>query len=251
MKPSETTAFSFRRELERIKRQEAQRAARELIVHPQDEMVAFHQSCLSCFCQACITAGYLTAQQMEHAAGRYRLGMARNGGVIFWQLNPLGKVCDGKVMYYRPDCHRDHSHNPTWVMSELKRFYRPPVDIPSVHCLFGLHLLKDDATIAVVEAEKTAVILSELYPQYVWMAAGGLNELSAIKLFPLRNNQVVLFPDTDPDCKAYSLWYHVAQEAKRCYGARVSVSSLLERRATADQKTRKIDLIDFIFEQRR
>ena len=83
MKPSETTAFSFRRELERIKRQEAQRAARELIVHPQDEMVAFHQSCLSCFCQACITAGYLTAQQMEHAAERYRLGMARNGGVIF------------------------------------------------------------------------------------------------------------------------------------------------------------------------
>ena len=101
--------------------------------------------------------------------------------------------------------------------------------------------------IAVVEAEKTAVILSAHYPQYLWLAAGGLTELTPQKLFPLRHHRIVLFPDTDTDQTAYNRWYSVAQDAHRQYGLDITVSSLLERRATKEQKERKIDLIDFIF----
>ena len=101
---------------------------------------------------------------------------------------------------------------------------------------------------AVVEAEKTAVIMSEVKPQYLWLAAGGLYELTADKLFPLRHHRVVLFPDTDPDLQAYTRWYHVAQEARRLYGCNVSVSPLLEQRATPEQKQRKIDLVDYMLE---
>ena len=257
MKISDIITFSFRQELERIRREEAGRAARGLIVYPDGRLAERHLSWQSQFCRACVSTGYLTQQQMEHAARKYWLGLSRDGGVIFWQIDQLGQVADGKVMYYRPDCHRDHGHAPTWVSNELKRFYQPPVDIASTRCLFGLHLLPQAlqcgqaACIAVVEAEKTAVILSELYPRQLWMATGGLNELSEGKLFPLRHQQVILFPDTDEDCQTYARWYQVARRFRKLHGSRITVSTLLERQATRDQKRRKIDLVDFLFEDRR
>jgi hypothetical protein len=133
----------------------------------------------------------------------------------------------------------------------------------SQHCLFGTHLLRGETdglgaeggatrkTACVVEAEKTAVILSARYRQQLWLAAGGLTELTAQKLFPLRHHRIVLFPDTDPDMTAYRQWYGVAKEARRQYGLDISVSSLLERKATAQQKAAKIDLVDFLYAERK
>ncbi len=257
---------NFKTLLSDIRRKESERAARHLILHPDGPLVERHQSTQSCFCKAVVAAGYLTQQQMQHAAQRYHLGMTRDGGVIFWQIDQLGQVYDGKVMYYHPDCHRDHHHKPTWVSAELKRFYQPPFDIPTSHCLFGTHLLRNDnvndnenskqvnvnvpvpVNFAVVEAEKTAVILSEHYPDYLWLASGGLEALRPELLFPLRGHRIILFPDTDETCTAYSRWYQVAHEASRLLGHPVYVSPLLEHRATPAQKRRKIDLVDFLFD---
>ena len=221
------------------------------------------------FCRAAVAQGYLTRQQMQHAAERYLLGRSRDGGVIFWQMVSLEQVFDGKIMYYRPDCHRDHDRHPQWVSNLLERHYlrhcpELAAYMPdSCHCLFGTHLVAHteigkhclaesaesylDVPVAVVEAEKTAVILSEHFPQQLWLAAGGLHELTPQKLFPLRRHKVTLFPDTDPDGKAYTRWYDIAQEAHRLYGIDITVSSLLERKATPEQKQRKIDLVDFLF----
>ena len=87
--------------------------------------------------------------------------------------------------------------------------------------------------------------MSAHYPQYLWLAAGGLTELTVQKLFPLRRHRVVLFPDTDPDQTAYKRWYTIAQEARRLYGLDIRVSALLECHATAAQKQAKIDLVDY------
>jgi len=135
--------FSFRDALASIRQQLAEDASRHLILYRDGHLVARHQSCNSCFCKAVVASGYLNQQQMQHAVERYHLGLSRDGGVIFWQMDHLGTVYDGKIMYYRPDCHRDHHHKPTWVSAELKRFYQPPFDIPTSHCLFGTHLLRD------------------------------------------------------------------------------------------------------------
>ena len=254
MKLSDVVSFSFRQELAAIRHQEAERANRQLIVFPTPwaDMAERHLSVQSMFCRACIAAGYLTQEQMVRAAQRYRLGMSRDGGVIFWQISQAGRVYDGKVMYYKADCHRDHHRNPTWVSNELKQFYRCNADVDSVHCLFGSHLLGSQSQpVAVVEAEKTAVILSEIFPQYLWLAAGGLTELTPLKLFPLRHSQVTLFPDTDETLTAYTLWYNVAQQAMRLNGGKIAVSPLLEQKATPEQKRRKIDLIDFLYESHR
>ena len=210
------------------------------------------------FCRAIVGCGYLSREQMQRAVQRYRLGRSHDGGVIFWQIDQLEQIFDGKIMHYRPDGHRDHQRKPYWVSSALKRHYlkddpQVAAGIPSRHCLFGTHLLMEDvrckmADVAVVEAEKTAVILSEVYPEYLWLAAGGLYELTASKLFPLRGRRIILFPDTDPDGTAFSTWYHVMLEAQRLLGQTIHLSPLLEQKATADQKRRKIDLVDFLEE---
>jgi len=212
------------------------------------------------FCRAMVGCGYLTREQMQRAVQRYRLGRSRDGGVIFWQIDTLGQIYDGKIMHYRPDGHRDHDRKPYWVSHALKHHYlkddpQLAAEIPSQHCLFGTHLLREKgmvksekyvAAVAVVEAEKTAVIMSAHRPDFLWLAAGGLYELTAVKLFPLRGHRIILFPDTDPDGQAYATWYRVMLEAQRLLGQTVHLSSLLEQKATPDQKRRKIDLVDFL-----
>ena len=208
------------------------------------------------FCRAMVSGGYLTEQQMQHAVERYRLGRSRDGGVIFWQADTLGNIYDGKIMHYRSDGHRDHDRKPTWVSFLLRKHGLVPEDWKPEHCLFGTHLLGHtegtdgtDASVpvAVVEAEKTAVIMSEQQPDYLWLAAGGLHELTATKLFPLRGRRIVLFPDTDPEGEAYATWYRVTMEAQRLLGQPIYLSPLLEQRASAEQKQCKIDIVDYWF----
>ena len=211
------------------------------------------------FCDAVVRAGYLSYEQMFSAACRYCIGASKRGGVIFWQIDHEGRVHDGKVMYYLPDCHRnkDKSAHPTWVSALLAKRNGNPKGTSS-HCLFGLHQLTSDiirqpSNIAIVEAEKTAFILSELYPEYIWLASGGLSEVQPEKFRPLRGHRVVMFPDTDPDGIAFRCWNNAAREVMRSVfwedSPPIRVSPLLELKATAAQKQRKIDILDFQFEQ--
>jgi hypothetical protein len=191
---------------------------------------------------------------MVHAALRYRLGRSKDDAVIYWQIDQLGQVYDGKLMWYGPDCHRLKHRNATWVSFLLKKHYGVPLDIVQpTHIFFGTHLLgAAGGEVAVVEAEKTAVIMSELYPEYIWLAAGGLHELQPHKFLPLRHHKVILFPDTDPDHTAFTKWYNAAQDVMRSFlwpkGNPIRVSPILELHASPSQKARKIDLIDFLFE---
>ena len=227
-------------------------------VLPSADIAAFWKPWLSTdstFCRALVSSGYLSEEQMLRAADRYHLGRSRDGGVIFWQIDQAGNTRDGKIMYYRDDCHRDKSHHPSWCSARMKAHYGYDGDLPVDHCLFGLHLISHSSlltppsskNIAIVESEKTAVIMSERQPQYLWMAAGGLSMLTAEKLLPLIDRHVVLFPDTDPDGKAFDHWQQVAREVSRHSLFPVYVSPLLERQATPEQKAAKIDIVDFLF----
>lgn len=231
----------------------------------------------SSFCRAVVQSGLLTQRQMVHAALRYRLGRSKDDAVIYWQIDQKGITHDGKLMWYGSDCHRLKNRNATWVMYLLKKHYGVPQDaFQPTHCFFGLHLLATYAAVrntkskqnqfsiinsqlsisqtivCIVEAEKSAVILSELYPQYIWLAAGGMHELQINKFLPLKHYRVILFPDTDPDQRAYNTWYAAAQEVMNSFfwprGNPIRVSPILELHATEDQKRRKIDLVDYLFE---
>ena len=258
------------------------------------------QNCLSInnqFCEAVVNAGYLTWEQMVNAACRYCVGASKHGGVIFWQIDHEGRVHDGKVMYYLPDCHRNKSKaaHPTWVSSLLVRREKAASrQNTTSHCFFGQHLLghtdylnvtqksqkyfvhtksvcekgcalsnhklqnskfklqRNKPVVCVVEAEKSAFILSELYPDNIWLAAGGLGEVQPDKFRALRGRKVILFPDTDPDGIAFQRWTEAANQVMQASfweeSPPIRVSSILEEHATEEQKERKVDLVDYLFE---
>ena len=205
------------------------------------------------FCKSVVAAGYLTDAQLSSAVSRYRLGATKDGGVIFWEIDAQQQVHTGKIMYYQSDCHRDKSHTPTWVHSLMKD--KLPQGYELQHCLFGLHLLTSDlshkpSAVCIVESEKTAVILSEIIKDFIWMSCGGLQMFKPELLAPLVNHKVVVFPDTDETGDTYKQWLTVLQQATKPYPFHypLRISNLLELHATPDQKSRKIDLVDYLFE---
>jgi len=235
--------------------------------HPSSYMWKESLSINSQFCDAVVASGFLTFEQMVDAACRYCLGATKSRGVIFWQIDHEGRIHDGKIMWYGSDCHRLKSKKPCWVSYLLRRrnervssklyTLNSKLSHISSHCFFGTHLLTSSLSpvtspIAIVEAEKSAFILSELYPEYIWLAAGGLGEVQPDKFRPLRGHRVILFPDTDTDGTSFKRWYNAAQLVMQQSfweeSPPIYVSPMLERFATAEQKRRKIDLVDFLFE---
>jgi len=231
------------------------------------------------FCKSLVSAGYLTDKQMRDASGRYQLGATKDGAVIFWEIDSEGRYHNGKIMHYQSDYHRDKHRTPTWVSAKLKKSGAIPSNFDNPHCLFGLHLLSPvnshlspvssqlspvnsqlspvnshlspKTTVCLVEAEKSAVILSVHFPECIWLSCGGLQMLKPELLSPLIDYKVILFPDTDLTGDAYRHWNDMAKQASRRYPFRyhIRVSPLLEQYATEEQKRRKIDLVDYIFER--
>ncbi len=230
-----------------------------------NEYLAKCRSNNSTFVKSLVSSGILTQEQATAAADLYRLGAMRDGSVIFWQIDTDGCIRDGKVMQYDTNCHRLKEQGAQW-MGWLMRYklkgtdgkFLLQQDWHATQCLFGQHLLADNSSlltpnsslICIVEAEKTAVILSQLMPDKLWLAAGGEQQLSVYKLDALRGHKVILYPDTDPDGATFAHWQQIANESRLQLGLNISVSNLLETHASADQKERKIDLVDFLIETR-
>lgn len=217
-------------------------------------LIARRQSTDSDFCRAVVAAGILTPDQMQRAASRYNLGMTRAGHVIFWYQDLQGNLREGKVMTYLPDCHRDKRHKPVTISWLLKNAGLLPKTERYTYCLFGEHLLTADNKItaqlvAIVESEKTAIIMSELVPDVTWLATGGMQGLSEANLLTLKplaaTHRIVLFPDTDTDGDTYLHWCDIAAKTAQ-RGLQVAVSDVLETCATPEQKARKIDIADLV-----
>ena len=127
-------------------------------------------------------------------------------------------------------------------------------DCQTRHCLLGLHQLKNEknkelknkTSVAVVESERSAVVLSELLPQNIWMASVYLMNLNVGTLQPLCGHRVVLFPPTDETGETFLAWLEVADQARRVLHLDISVSAVLEERATEEEKRRRIDILEFM-----
>jgi len=220
------------------------------------------------FTRALVNAKILTPEQMRHAAEIFRLSTA-DDNVIFWQIDRDNHIREGKVMYYQTDAHRSHSRKPVTISWLLKKQGQLPNDWKARYCLFGLHQLSEgmrvkgeesEPIIAIVESEKTAIICTELMPSInlkpstinpqpvIWLATGGSSNLSIQALQPLKGHRIIIFPDTDPTGSTFQEWLKIAQDAGKQFGHPITVSDLLERHASDDQKHRKIDIADFLIE---
>lgn len=215
------------------------------------------KSSSSDFTTALVQSRILTHDQMKNAASAFRLGCLK-GNVLFCYIDMEGHFREGKIMAYQVDAHRNKNINPCSLSYKMKKVGSLSQDWKQTWCLFGLHQLADPmhetSIVAIVESEKTAIICSELVPslsniKVLWMATGGLTALTIDILRPLRGHQVILFPDTDLYGDAYNKWLATATEASKLFGHPITVSDILERHASEDQKSRKIDIADFITEQ--
>lgn len=198
----------------------------------------------------------------------YRIGGVSwpEGGTVFWQIDYYGDVRTGKVMLYDYKTGRrvkDENRRGRigWMHSRLE--VSGGEDFRLKQCLFGEHLLREDdervergevfragdvevvgrRKVCVVEAEKTAVICSMFLPEFIWLATGGLYNLSRDRCRHLRGRDVILYPDLG----AYDIWRKRAAEIPELYGCRVSV--VLEEEASDAARAEGLDLADFVLQE--
>lgn len=151
--------------------------------------------------------GPLQRECIEQTLRAYHVGASKEGKTIWWQIDVEGRVRTGKLMRYKTDGHRDRTEKNSfdWIHSRLKRAgWWNDKEHEMQTCLFGEHLLRayPNATVNIVESEKTAVIMAIAYgnPQYnIWLATGGMSMLSRGKLLPLieAKRKILLYPDQD------------------------------------------------------
>jgi len=147
------------------------------------------------------------AKRIIPTLNNYKVGHAKSGHTIFWQIDEQGRVRSGKTMLYKPDGHRDKENKfaTNWIHSIMyKAKQLDPMDADFTSCYFGQHLMNlcPEATINIVESEKTALICTIAYgnmKRQLWLACGGKKFLNEDKLQALikAKRHIVLYPDRD------------------------------------------------------
>ena len=135
----------------------------------------------------------------------------KDGRVVFWQIDNEGRPHGAKMMSYHPNGKRwkkeedEERGRPRWVHNQ--EGFREHLDLDHhqfVASLFGMHLMNkySNATINIVESEKTALIMATAYgnlDKNLWLACGGLEFLKVEALRPLIDSgrRVWVWPDKD------------------------------------------------------
>lgn len=168
--------------------------------------------------------------------------------VVFWQVDVNGCIRTGKIMRYGNDGHRikeDGLVNFMWA-HRMKSIVDHPEDFNLVQCFFGEHLLSayPDSKVMIVESEKSAIIASYYYPQYLWLASGGccgcLN-LTASQV--LKGREVWLVPDLDAEDR----WRNKLTML-RTITPTVGIVTAISNLATTEQRAAKLDIADFLLD---
>jgi len=189
-------------------------------------------------------------QEVEKMTFDYKIGTANvwNFGTIFWQVDSKYNARGGKVILYNTSGKRTKYIN--WIHSikiksqEIKNFNLS-------QCFFGEHLINNcDTTVAIVESEKTACIMSLLFNKYIWLAAGSLNGLNESKIEVLKNRKIILYPDlgiNGPNGSPFTIWESKCHYFKK-YGFDITISDLLELKGTHEDRVKGYDIADYFLQ---
>jgi DNA-directed RNA polymerase subunit RPC12/RpoP len=159
---------------------------------------------------------------------KYQVGTSNqfNNSTVFWQMDYTGNIRSGKIMDYDTSTgkrrkNKDGKPLINWVHSVL--------EIPNYNlkqCLFGLHLLNETTKqVAIVESEKTALIMSIESPNYTWMSTGSLQGFKYEYLAPLKGTDIIAFPDKG----GYDKW-KVTADGLNKKGFNIEISKLLKNK---------------------
>ena len=170
----------------------------------------------------------------------YRTGSTSDGWIVYWQLDLHGRARTGKMMAYGPDGHRLKGKNiPSFNWVHAKEGLEQLAD----QCLFGEHRLMGwEGSIAIVESEKTAIMLTLWFPNILWLATGGKQNFKHEVLWPLCGREVFVLPDAD----ALDEWMAKAEVLNREHGYSFIIHEDYVRRCTPEARARKMDIADML-----
>ena len=178
--------------------------------------------------------------EVNFTIDKYQVGTSNqfNSSTVFWQMDNTGNIRSGKIMNYdtstgKRQKNKDGKPLIHWVHSILKK---PNYILKQ--CLYGLHLLNETTKqVAIVESEKTALIMSIEFPQYTWMSTGSLQGFKYEYLAPLKGTAIIAFPDKG----GYVQWQKTA-DILNDKGFDIKVSQFLENKEYKDGW----DLVDIL-----
>lgn len=168
------------------------------------------------------------------AAAKYNIGTFGKF-TIFWQKDMYGRYRTGKAIAYEAGGHRSKSI-PAWYVHK-KASGNDNFNL--VQVFFGEHLLADSTKpVALVESEKTAVLMSIIRPDYTWLAAGGSEMLNTYRLSRLPRLDII-YPDNGQRIK----W-----TAKTAY-MHPNVDLSVDKAVTAGKLEAGADIADLVFNE--
>ena len=195
------------------------------------------------------------AERWDGVAKSYALGTWMEGDLagaaVYWQVDALGKVKAGKIMQYDPQTGKRRKDGRATSFVHFERTGRNASDLNVEQSLYGEHLLKSwpiDATVAVLESEKSCLIAAALVPSILWLAVGSLGSFGLGKLQALAGRKLLAFPDLSKDGTAYRKWKEVSYQIGHLFSA-LHVSDLLERIATDEDREAGFDIGDYLLRQ--
>lgn len=134
-------------------------------------------------------------KEVDSIFQKYNIGTSKNwnGATVFWQKDNHNNIKTGKIMLFeKSNCKRvkEPYNHITWIHKKviLENFTLK-------QCLFGLHLIDPSKKIALVESEKTCVIMALYLPEYTWLATGSKQNFKNEMLQPIKNLNIIAFPD--------------------------------------------------------
>ena len=183
------------------------------------------------------------ADEVQDALKMYFVGTYEDY-TCFPYIDRLNRICKAKLIRFNQTTGKRLKGE--YDTSSLVKKLKLKEDFKYKQIFFGEHLLTKypDKTVAIVEAEKTAVIASVCFPEFIWLGSNSKSWLKYERLKSLENRQIILYPDAD----GFNLWQEKAKVAQRL-GSTIKVSSLIENHATDEQKANGYDLADYLINQ--
>ena len=191
-----------------------------------------------------------TGEIAEQLCEDYCIGSNKDGNTVFWQVDVTGRIHQAKVINYNSE-NGKRNKDKTIFFAGKKILKDDNAHLQQ--CFFGENLLSDiegiSKPVAIVESEKTAVIASVYYPEFIWLATGGKHgckwtESKVCNV--LHKRRIILFPDLG----ALEAWKAKGLLLAAVAGCKVAVSDLLERLANDEDKKQGLDLADFLLRKK-
>lgn len=189
---------------------------------------------------------YFKDEALNKITAGYHLGSTKKREVIFPQIDRAGMCRTGKVMNYGADGHRIKGQIDAvdWLHARLmKKQGKQAFDFHLRQCLFGEHLLskRPKDIVCLVEGEKSAIICSMVFPQFVWVSCGGKQGLTFERCRSLAGRDVIVYPDAD----AVSEWRSKLPLLSFCR------STKLSDWANNEPQGSKRDIADVLLQERK